>query len=76
MTRDAAGVWSATVGPLEPNIYIYVFNLDGVTVTDPVNPLVKLRARTNASMVEVPGGEPWDFRAVPRSASHHTAQPT
>ncbi len=73
MTRDAAGVWSATVGPLEPNIYIYVFNLDGVTVTDPVNPLVKLRARTNASMVEVPGGEPWDFRAVPHGQLHtHT----
>ena len=73
MTRDAAGVWSVTVGPLEPNIYIYVFNLDGVTVTDPVNPLVKLRARTSASMVEVPGGEPWDFRDVPHGQLHtHT----
>ena len=65
LTRDAAGLWSITVGPVEPNIYIYVFNVDGVTITDPVNPLVKLRARTNASMVEVPGGKPWDFRDVP-----------
>ena len=73
MTRDAAGVWSVTVGPLEPNIYIYVFNLDGVTIANPVNPLMKLRARTSASMVEVPGGEPWDFRDVPHGQLHtHT----
>jgi enterochelin esterase family protein len=62
MTRDAQGIWSITVGPLPPNIYIYVFNVDGATITDPVNPLVKLRARTSASMVEVSGGEPWEFR--------------
>ena len=71
MTRDAAGVWSVTVGPLEPNIYIYVFNLDGVTITDPVNPLVKLRARTSASMVEVPGRRALGLpRRAPRPASH------
>jgi enterochelin esterase-like enzyme len=58
-------VWSVTLGPLEPNIYIYVFNVDGVTQIDPVNPLVKLRARTSASMVEVAGGAPWEFRDVP-----------
>jgi len=70
LTRDAQGVWSITVGPLEPNIYIYVFNLDGVTIADPVNPLMKLRARTSASVVEVPGGQPWDFRDVPHGQLH------
>jgi enterochelin esterase-like enzyme len=65
MARDAAGVWSITVGPVEPNIYIYVFQVDGMVLTDPVNPLVKLRARTSASMVEVPGGMPWEVRDVP-----------
>jgi enterochelin esterase-like enzyme len=68
LTRDAQGVWSITVGPLEPNIYIYVFNVDGATITDPINPLVKLRARTSASMVEVPGGQPWEPRDVPHGA--------
>ena len=68
MTRDAEGVWSITVGPVEPNIYIYVFHVDGMVLTDPVNPLVKLRARTSASMVEVPGGMPWEFRDVPHGA--------
>jgi enterochelin esterase family protein len=65
LTRDDKGVWSITVGPIEPNIYIYVFNVDGMTITDPVNPLVKLRARTSASMVEIPGGKPWELRDVP-----------
>ena len=65
LNRDKEGVWSITVGPLEPNIYIYVFDVDGMTITDPVNPLVKLRARTSASMVEVPGGKPWETRDVP-----------
>jgi enterochelin esterase family protein len=68
MIRDAQGLWSITVGPLEPNIYFYVFQVDGMTVTDPVNPLVKLRARTSASMVEVPGGKPWEPRSVPHGA--------
>ena len=65
LTKDDKGLWSVTVGPVPANIYIYVFNVDGVTMTDPINPLVKLRARTSASMVQVPGGQPWEFRDVP-----------
>ena len=68
LTKDAAGVWSLTVGPVAPNIYIYAFTVDGVTITDPINPLVKLRARGSASMVEVPGAQPWDVRDVPHGA--------
>jgi enterochelin esterase family protein len=68
MIRDAQGIWSVTLGPLEPNIYIYVFDVDGMTITDPVNPSIKLRARGAASMVEVPGGQPWEFRDVPHGA--------
>jgi enterochelin esterase-like enzyme len=75
LTRDDRGLWTITVGPVAPNIYIYVFNVDGVVITDPVNPLVKLRARTSASMVEVPGQQPWDARDVPHGALHvHTHQ--
>jgi len=67
MTRDEQGVWSATVGPLEPGLAIYAFTVDGVTTPDPVNPRIKLRARTSASLVEVPGSpaELWEARDVP-----------
>ncbi len=72
MTKDAEGVWSVTIGPLDPTVYIYTFTVDGVTMADPVNPNIKLRARTSASMVEVPADPPaiWDARDVP----HGTVQ--
>jgi enterochelin esterase-like enzyme len=65
MKKDDKGVWSITIGPLEPNTYTYSFNVEGMNIADPVNPLVKLRARTSASMVQIPGDQPWDYRDVP-----------
>ena len=70
MTKDAAGLWSLTTPPLPPSIYIYAFTIDGLTIADPVNPRMKLRARTSASLLEVPGDTPslWDARDVPHGA--------
>src|SRR5438270_13927218 len=42
LTKDDRGVWSITLGPFEPSIYIYSFNVDGVAIPDPVNPKIKL----------------------------------
>src|SRR5689334_2681232 len=53
LVKGDDGVWSATLGPIEPNSYIYTFNVDGMTIADPVNPSMKLRARTSASIVTV-----------------------
>src|SRR3954452_9277800 len=44
------GVWSATVGPLAPAIYSYTFRIQGVSVLDPVNPMIKRGERTSESM--------------------------
>ncbi len=70
MTKDSEGVWSVTVGPLDPTVYIYTFVLDGVSVPDPVNPSIKLRARTAGSMVEVPANPPaaWTVTDVPHGS--------
>jgi enterochelin esterase-like enzyme len=70
LTRDDAGVWSVTVGPLEPGIYIYSFTVDGTAVADPVNPRIKLRARTSASLLEIAADPPglWQPRDVPHGA--------
>jgi enterochelin esterase family protein len=65
LTKDNEGVWSVTVGPLEPQVYLYSFNVDGMNIADPVNPRIKLRARTSASLVEVPGNAPWIYKDVP-----------
>ena len=55
LTRDAAGVWSGTTPPLEPTVHLYFFTVDGLAIADPINPKIKLRTRTSASLVEVPG---------------------
>src|SRR5262245_8376081 len=69
MTKDAEGIWSATVGPIEETIHLYSFTVDGVTMADPVNPRVKLRQRTSASLVEIPAkSAPWEVRDVPHGS--------
>ena len=37
MTKDEAGIWSATVGPLTPELWAYTFNVDGVSLLDSAN---------------------------------------
>lgn len=67
LTKDDKGVWSVTLGPLEPGLAIYSFTMDGVAIADPVNPRIKLRARGSGSLVDVPGtgNELWVPRDVP-----------
>lgn len=55
MLRDSAGVWSATVGPVEPRVYQYKFRIDGFETIDPVNPAVKAGTTVYGSVVEVLG---------------------
>jgi Carbohydrate-binding module 48 (Isoamylase N-terminal domain)/Putative esterase len=67
--KDENGVWSVTVGPLEPEIYHYNFTIDGVRTIDPNNPAVKTGSTpsTIASILEVPGDTPsfYDGQPVP-----------
>lgn len=67
MPKDDRGVWSLTIPSIEPGLSIYTVTIDGVTTPDPINPRVKLRARTSASLVSVPGNSPeiWEARDVP-----------
>ena len=58
MTKDDAGNWSVTVGPLAPELYSYSFSIDGFQTLDPVNPMVKPGRQPRTSMVEVPGTPP------------------
>jgi enterochelin esterase family protein len=68
MAKGEDGVWTATLGPVPPDVYTYAFNVDGVNTPDPRNPWVKLVSATGlASQVEVPGDGPqfWDSKPVP-----------
>ncbi len=79
MTKDASGVWSVTTPPLEPTVHLYSFTVDGMNIADPINPKIKLRVRTSASLVEVPDSPPapWQLREVPHGSVdwnwHHSA---
>lgn len=67
-SKDEGGVWSATVGPVEPGAYRYTFAVDGVATMDPRNPAVS-ESNTNAwSLVYVPGAEFMDANQVPHGA--------
>jgi len=66
------GLWSTTLGPLEPDIYGYSLTIDGVSLVDPNNPWVKPMRAARTSVLEVPG-EParlWEIQAVPHGTVH------
>jgi enterochelin esterase family protein len=73
MEKDAQGIWSATVGPMQPDIYGYSFIADGVGLIDPSNPLMKPNLLDTQSAVHVPGPSslPWELNQVPHGVIHH-----
>lgn len=73
MRRSADGIWSATVGPLQPEFYGYSFLADGVPTLDPFNPLIKPNLLMMENEVHVPGPAslPWEMNNVPHGVVHH-----
>src|SRR6266853_801454 len=73
MQKDEQGVWSATVGPLQPDIYGYSLMADGVALIDPSNQLMKPNLLNTQSAVHVPGpgSLPWETNDIPHGEIHH-----
>ena len=55
LSRDADGIWSATVGPLAPDFYSYTLMVDGVRTLDPKNPMIKQGNTSVDNMFLLPG---------------------
>jgi enterochelin esterase family protein len=74
MTKDADGVWSVTIGPLPPEIWLYDFRIGGADLPDPGNISVTPRSPglVAVSQVEIPGDTPafYDARPVPHGQVH------
>lgn len=70
LTVDTNGVWSITVGPVEPNLYPYNFVVDGIAVSDPNNQDLFPNERFKASLVDIPADPPslHSIRNVPHGA--------
>ncbi len=66
MTKDDAGVWSTTIGPLAPQLWGYWFMVDGVKALDPNNGETQRDGARydNLLMIAGPESEWWDFKDV------------
>jgi enterochelin esterase-like enzyme len=72
MQKGDNGVWSVTTDPLEPDLYGYSFIADGVSLIDPMNPLMKPNLLGSTSMVDVSSSAaPWEVNNVPHGIVHH-----
>jgi len=58
LRKDATGLWSVTIGPLEPDVYRYIFEVDGVRAIDQANPNVRPGGALHWSYFDVPGNPP------------------
>jgi len=73
MVKDAAGVWTITTAPLNPEIYGYHFEADENVRIDPDNTRTTINLLNLSNLLEVPGAaaEPWDMTNVPHGTLHH-----
>ena len=65
--KGADGVWTLTVGPMKPDMYIYYLVIDGVRMADPNNSIAGFTAMPPYSQLVVHGDGPayYDARNVP-----------
>jgi enterochelin esterase family protein len=68
--KGADGVWTLTVGPVAPNLYVYKLLIDGVAVVDPNNTFTGFSDQPGYSVVVVHGSGPayYDAKPVPHGA--------
>jgi len=68
--KGADGVWTLTVGPLKPNMYVYRFLVDGVAIVDPNNTLTGVSDQPGYSTLVVHGDGPsyYDAKPVPHGS--------
>jgi enterochelin esterase-like enzyme len=67
LQKGGDGVWSLTVGPLRPDLYVYHFDVDGMRIADPSNTIAGFTAMPPFSQLVVHGDGPayYDARDVP-----------
>ena len=78
MTKDESGVWSATVGPMAPQLWGYWFLADGVKALDPGNGETQRDGNRydNLLMISGPESALWDFKDVPHGTVEQVWYPS
>ncbi|WP_321344423.1 alpha/beta hydrolase-fold protein [uncultured Draconibacterium sp.] len=70
MVKDTAGIWSATVSNLTPELYNYTFSVDGVGLIDPTNPQQIIRDGSRYMSIFIIPGEESDMYAADVEIAH------
>jgi enterochelin esterase family protein len=68
MTNDGKGTWEVALPAVPSGTYRYNFNVDGLSVVDPRNPLTSESNENTWSLVHVPGADFMDTKEVPHGA--------
>lgn len=73
MTKDDEGMWYVTTKPLDSEMYMYLFNVDGVATTDPNNPYVyrDFATLSNIFIVGNGQGDLYKVQDVPHGSLTH-----
>ena len=66
-TKGDDGIWTLTIGPLTPDIYMYHFNVDGIQICDPSNTYAAFTAMPPYSQLVIHGDGPayYDAKNIP-----------
>ena len=70
MSKDANGTWSATAGPLKPELWMYYYTVDGVRSLDPrnANTVRDVSNYMNTFFVPGPGAAPYQVNNIPHGS--------
>jgi enterochelin esterase family protein len=58
LKKNDEGLWSVTVGPLNPDLYEIQFDVDGLMIADPGSSMPKPQRQVNTSLLEIPDNPP------------------
>ncbi|OHB78363.1 MAG: hypothetical protein A2Z25_11230 [Planctomycetes bacterium RBG_16_55_9] len=78
MSKADNGLWQATVGPAQPDIYEYDLVVDGLHIVDPANSWLKVWLARSRNLVQVPGEKPmcYEEQPVPHGTVHFHMYPS
>ena len=68
--KGADGIWTVTIGPLVPDVYIYSIQVNGLNIVDPANTITGNAAQPAFGLLWVHGDTPafYDAKNVPHGA--------
>ena len=76
MLKDKEGIWSVTIGPLPADFYMYSYQVDGISILDPLNRDIYNGSDDLENIVFVLGknnNNNWQIRNIPHGTIHrHT----